>query len=47
MGSEASLKGNQKSTLYLRLNMVCWGLLNPLEECNKSDIRVTIINPGW
>ena len=47
MGSEASLKGNQKSTLYSAAKHGLFGFVKSLrEECNKSEIRVTIINPG-
>ena len=47
MGSEASLKGNQKSTLYSATKHGLFGFVKSFrEECNKSDIRVTIINPG-
>jgi len=47
MGSEASLKGNQKSTLYAAAKHGLLGFVKSFrEECNKSDIRVTIINPG-
>ena len=47
IGSEASLKGNQKSTLYSAAKHGLLGFVKSFrEECNKSDIRVTIINPG-
>ena len=47
MGSEASLKGNQKSTLYSAAKHGLFGFVKSLrKECNKSEIRVTIINPG-
>ena len=47
IGSEASLKGNHKSTLYSAAKHGLLGFVKSFrEECNKSDIRVTIINPG-
>ena len=47
IGSEASLKGNQKSTLYSAAKHGLLGFVKSLrDECNKSEIRVTIINPG-
>ena len=47
MGSEASYKGNQKSTLYASAKHGLLGFVKSLRaECSKSDIRVTIINPG-
>ena len=47
IGSEASLKGNQKSTLYSAAKHGLLGFVKSFrEECNKSEIRVTIINPG-
>ena len=47
MGSEASLNGNQKSTLYASAKHGLLGFVKSLRaECNKSEIRVTIINPG-
>ena len=47
IGSEASLKGNQKSTLYSAAKHGLLGFVKSFrEECNKSEIRVTIVNPG-
>ena len=47
MGSEASYKGNQKSTLYATAKHGLLGFIKSLRaECSKSEIRVTIINPG-
>ena len=47
MGSEASYKGNQKSTLYASAKHGLLGFVKSLRaECSKSEIRVTIINPG-
>ncbi len=47
MGSEASLKGNQKSTLYATAKHGLLGFVKSFrKECNKSEIRVSIINPG-
>ena len=47
IGSEASLKGNQKSTLYSAAKHGLLGFVKSFrKECNKSEIRVTIINPG-
>ena len=47
MGSEASSKGNQKSTLYAAAKHGLLGFVKSLRaECSKSEIRVTIINPG-
>ena len=47
MGSEASYNGNQKSTLYASAKHGLSGFVKSLRaECSKSEIRVTIINPG-
>ena len=47
LGSEASLKGNQKATIYSAAKHGLFGFVKSLrEECNKSEIRVTIINSG-
>ncbi len=47
IGSEAALEGNQKSTLYSAAKHGLFGFIKSLrEECTKSQIKVTIINPG-
>ena len=47
IGSEAAFKGNQKSTLYSTAKHGLLGFVKSFrEECNMSEIRVTIINPG-
>ena len=47
MGSEASKESNQKSTLYAAAKHGLLGFVKSLKsECSKSNIRVTIINPG-
>ena len=47
MGSEAAEEATQKSTLYASAKHGLLGFSKAFRaECNKSDIRVTIINPG-
>lgn len=47
IGSEAAIEGKQKATLYSSAKHGLMGFVKSLrEECNKSDIRVTIVNPG-
>ena len=47
MGSEAALESTQKSTIYSSAKHGLVGFVKALRaECNKSNIRVTIINPG-
>ncbi len=47
MGSEAASEVSQKATLYASAKHGLMGFVKALRtECNKSNIRVTIINPG-
>ena len=47
MGSEAALEATQKATIYSSAKHALAGFVKAFRaECNKSNIRVTIINPG-
>jgi len=47
MGSEAALKGSQKGAVYCASKFAVRGFAQALrEECSRSGVRVTIINPG-
>lgn len=47
IGSEAAIKSSKKATLYSSAKHGLLGFVKSFrEECNKSNIRVTIINPG-
>ena len=47
MGSEAASDVSKKATLYAAAKHGLAGFVKAFrEECNKSKIRVTIINPG-
>ena len=47
MGSEAASEASQKSTIYSTAKHGLAGFTKALRtECSKSNIRVTIINPG-
>ncbi len=46
-GSEAGLSGKQKGTLYCASKFALRGFAQALrEECARSGVRVTVINPG-
>ncbi len=47
IGSEAALKGNRKGAIYCASKFALRGFAQALrEECSKSGVRVSIINPG-
>ncbi len=47
IGSEAALKGTQKGTIYCASKFALRGFTQALrEECGKSNVRVSLINPG-
>ncbi len=47
IGSEAAIESSQKSTIYSAAKHGLFGFVKSFQkECNKSNIRVTIINPG-
>ena len=47
IGSEAALNGSRKGTIYCASKFALRGFAQALrDECSKSSIRVTIINPG-
>lgn len=47
IGSEAALKGNRKGTIYCASKFALRGFTQALrEECAKSNVRVSLINPG-
>ncbi|HFD11570.1 MAG TPA: SDR family oxidoreductase, partial [Crenotrichaceae bacterium] len=47
MGSEAALNGSRKGSLYCASKFALRGFAQALrDECAKSGIRVSIINPG-
>lgn len=47
IGSEAALKTTEKATLYAAAKHGLMGFVDSFKaECNKSNIRTTIINPG-
>jgi 3-hydroxy acid dehydrogenase/malonic semialdehyde reductase len=46
-GSEASLKGARQGSIYCASKFAIRGFSQALrDECGKSDIRVTLLNPG-
>ncbi|PCJ24757.1 MAG: short-chain dehydrogenase [SAR86 cluster bacterium] len=46
-GSEAALKGSRQGSIYCASKFAVRGFAQALrEECGKSGVRVTIINPG-
>ena len=47
IGSQAALKGAQKGTIYCASKFALRGFTQALrEECAKSHIRISLINPG-
>jgi NADP-dependent 3-hydroxy acid dehydrogenase YdfG len=47
MGSEAALKGARQGSIYCASKFAVRGFSQALrEECGKSGVRVTLINPG-
>jgi len=47
IGSEAALKGTRKGTIYCASKFALRGFTQALrEECGKSNVRVSLINPG-
>jgi NADP-dependent 3-hydroxy acid dehydrogenase YdfG len=47
IGSEAALKGSRKGTIYCASKFALRGFTQALrEECAKSQVRVSLINPG-
>lgn len=47
MGSEAALQGSRKGSIYCASKFALRGFAQSLrDECGKSGVRVTIINPG-
>ncbi|MBJ57313.1 MAG: hypothetical protein CMP24_03615 [Rickettsiales bacterium] len=47
IGSEAALNGGEKGTLYTTAKHGLFGFVKSLKlECNRNNIRVTIINSG-
>ena len=47
MGSEAALKGARKGSIYCASKFALRGFSQALrEECGKSGVRITLINPG-
>jgi NADP-dependent 3-hydroxy acid dehydrogenase YdfG len=47
IGSEAALKGTRKGTVYCASKFALRGFTQALrEECGKSNVRVSLINPG-
>lgn len=47
IGSEAALKGSQKGAVYCAAKFALRGFSQALrEECARSGIRVTLVNPG-
>lgn len=47
IGSEAALKGSRKGTVYCATKFALRGFTQALrEECGKSRVRVSLINPG-
>ena len=47
IGSEAALKGSRKGAIYCATKFALRGFTQALrEECGKSGVRVTLINPG-
>ncbi|NQV69185.1 MAG: SDR family oxidoreductase [Pseudohongiella sp.] len=46
-GSEAALKGSRQGSIYCASKFAVRGFAQALrEECGKSGVRVTVINPG-
>lgn len=47
IGSEAALRGSRKGTIYCASKFALRGFTQALrDECGKSGVRVTLINPG-
>ncbi|MGH8475482.1 MAG: SDR family NAD(P)-dependent oxidoreductase [Methylococcales bacterium] len=47
IGSEASLRGSRKGTIYCATKFALRGFSQALrDECGKSGLRVSLINPG-
>lgn len=47
IGSEAALKGGQQGSVYCASKFALRGFAQSLrEECSKSELRITLINPG-
>ena len=47
IGSESALKGSRKGTVYCASKFAVRGLTQALrDECSKSNVRVTLVNPG-
>ncbi|MCI0507230.1 MAG: SDR family oxidoreductase [Gammaproteobacteria bacterium] len=47
IGSEAALKGSRKGAIYCASKFALRGLAQALrDECSKSNVRVTLVNPG-
>ncbi|MGH8550898.1 MAG: SDR family oxidoreductase [Methylococcales bacterium] len=47
IGSEAALQGSRKGTIYCASKFALRGFTQALrDECGKSGVRVTLINPG-
>lgn len=47
IGSEAALKGSRQGTIYCASKFALRGFTQALrDECGKSGVRVTLINPG-
>ncbi len=47
IGSEAALKGSRKGAVYCASKFALRGFAQALrEECSRSGVRVTLINPG-
>ena len=47
IGSEAALKGSRKGAVYCASKFAVRGFTQALrEECSKSNVRVSLINPG-
>ncbi|WP_455219578.1 SDR family oxidoreductase [Kaarinaea lacus] len=47
IGSESALKGSRKGTVYCASKFAVRGLVQALrDECSRSNVRVTLVNPG-
>jgi len=47
IGSESALKGSRKGAVYCASKFAVRGLAQALrDECSKSNVRVTLVNPG-
>ena len=47
IGSESALKGSRKGAIYCASKFAVRGLAQALrDECSKSNVRVTLVNPG-